>query len=504
MRSELWNRAARWVTARPSRVTLLNYLISILAVVGTSWLLPANTLGDSRGIVPFLVIVACAWYGGLGPGLLSLVVLVLSFHFRTKGFPDCLVFSRQELVMVGVLGVVIGPVGWAGTLRRRSHEVAKRQDRELRDLHRRKDEFLATLAHELRNPMAPLRSGLEVLRLAAERPGARVDTGQIRLMMQRQVDHLVRLIDDLLEVSRINTGKIELRRMQVEIAEVIRDAIEASRPHITAAKHELSVVFPDSPIVVEVDLARLTQVLTNLLNNAAKFTAPGGHIALSASLDQHRVRIVVRDTGIGISPEMLPRVFDMFAQVPSHVERSQGGLGVGLSLARALTEQHGGMIEAFSEGPGKGSEFVVTLPESVVVRPVQNNARDVTVRQSAKELGRRILIVDDNADAALSLAMLLSANGYQCQPVNDALTALNAAPQINPDVFLLDIGMPGMNGYELAQRLRALPQFRNSLLIAVTGWGKEEDRQKSREAGFDYHLVKPVSVSAIHELIDKR
>jgi signal transduction histidine kinase len=495
---------ARWVTARPSRVTLVNYLISTLAVVGTSWLLPADTLGDSRGIVPFLVIVACAWYGGLGPGLLSLVVLVFSFHFQTKGFPDCLVFSRQELVMVGVLGVVIGPVGWAGTLRRRSHAVAKRQDRELRDLHRRKDEFLATLAHELRNPMAPLRSGLEVLRLAAERPGAHIDTGQIRLMMQRQVDHLVRLIDDLLEVSRINTGKIELRRVQVGIAEVIRDAIEASRPHVAAAKHELSVVFPDSPIVIEVDLARLTQVLTNLLNNAAKFTAPGGQIALSASLDQHWVRIVVRDTGIGISAEMLPRVFDMFAQVPSHVERSQGGLGVGLSLARALTELHGGTIEAFSAGPGKGSEFVVTLPESVVVRPLQNNARDVTVRQSAKELGRRILIVDDNADAALSLAMLLSANGYQCQPVNDAQTALNAAPQINPDVFLLDIGMPGMNGYELARRLRALPQFRNSLLIAVTGWGKEEDRQKSREAGFDHHLVKPVSVAAIHELLDKR
>ena len=476
------------------------YASSVLAVLTTCWVLPADALGDSRGIVPFLVIVACAWCAGTGPGLLSLLVLVFSFHYRTRGWPDCLVFSQAELTMMGVLAVVTGSIGWAGTLRRRAHAIAKRREHELRELHRRKDEFLATLAHELRNPMAPLRSGLEVLRLAAERPGTPVDTSEVRRMMQRQVEHLVRLVDDLMEVSRITAGKIELRLVRVGITEVIRDAVEASRPHLTAAKHELSVTLPDNPIVVEVDLARLTQVLTNLLNNAAKFTPPGGRVALSASLDQRKVRIAVRDTGIGISPETLPRIFEMFAQGPGLVGRSHGGLGVGLGLARALTELHKGTIEAFSEGPGKGSEFVVTLPEVALVHLVPDHAPGGLASQ---DLGRRILIVDDNADAALSLAMLLTAGGHHCQQVNDGQAALKVAPQLNPDVFLLDIGMPGMSGYDLARQLRALPQFRSSLLIAVTGWGKEEDRQKSREAGFNHHLVKPVSAAAIYDLLDK-
>lgn len=501
---EWYGRMARWAAASPSRIALLSYFICTAATVLTVAFLPTDALGDSRGIVPFLVIVTIAWHAGMGPGLLSLVLVVFIFHYRTNGFPACLIFTRAQLTMLGVLAVVTGAVGRAGTLRRRSHAVARRREEELRELHRRKDAFLAILAHELRNPMAPLRSGLEVLRLAAERQGAAVNPADVRKMMERQVEHLVRLIDDLLEVSRINTGKIELRRTRIDFGEIIRNAVETSQPNIRAANHELSVTTPEFPILVEVDLARMTQVLMNLLNNAAKFTPPGGRITITASLEKDGVRVSVRDTGIGVAPEMLPRIFEMFMQAPNLLDRGHGGLGVGLGLARALTELHGGRIEAFSEGPGAGSEFVLTLPESVLVRPDRTGPAEGTDSRSLGERGRRILIVDDNVDAAQSLAMLLAASGHQCQPVHDGTTALSVAPQFKPDVFLLDIGMPGMNGYELARRLRALPQFRGSLLIAVTGWGKDEDRRQSSEAGFDHHLTKPVSTSEIQQLLAKR
>jgi signal transduction histidine kinase len=503
MRPVMWyDSIVRWTTKRPWRMALLRYLICGAVVVLTATLLPYDSLGDSRGVAPFLVLVGCAWCAGLGPGLMSLLVLIFTFHYRTNGYPGCLNFTRAQLTMMLVLSVVIGAVGRAGTLRRRAHELTRRRESELQELHRRKDAFLAILAHELRNPMAPLRSGLEILRLSAEHPAAKVDAADVRKMMQRQVDHLVRLIDDLLEVSRINTGKIELRRASVELNQVIRNAVETSQPNITAANHELIVKTPEASLVLDVDPARMAQVIMNLLNNAAKFTPPGGRIELTASVEKG-VRISVRDNGVGISPEMLPRLFELFMQAPDLLNRGHGGLGIGLGLARALVELHGGRIAVSSEGPGKGSEFVVTLPETAMTHPAGAGRLDGTGLHRPLDGGRRILIVDDNVDAAQSLAMLLSTEGHQCQPVNDGETALSVAAHFKPDVFLLDIGMPGMSGYELSRRLRALPQFRSSLVIAVTGWGKDEDRRQSSEAGFDHHLTKPVSTSELRELLKK-
>jgi signal transduction histidine kinase/ActR/RegA family two-component response regulator len=498
-----WNGIAAWALGTRLRRAVVRYAITVVVILAASALLPADTLRDSRVVLPFLVVVACAWFGGVGPGIVALFLVPVCFKYRANGFPACFEFSRKELSTLGALLVVTASVGWAGALRRRSQAIARQQAIELRELHRRKDEFLATLAHELRNPLAPLRSGLDVLRLAHGRAAPGFDVGEIHDMMQRQVDQLVRLIDDLLEVSRINTGRIELRRDRLPIAEVIRDAVETSRPHLAAAHHALSLAVPDSAIVVDADRARLTQVVTNLLNNAAKFTAPGGRITLAAACDRREVRITVRDSGIGISSEMLPRVFDMFAQVSSPLNPASGGLGIGLSLARAITELHGGRIEAFSEGLGKGSEFVVTLPEYTGATPRLNGAASLTPAALQKGRSQRILIVDDNIDGARSLAMLLSSTGHQCHVAGDGESALEAAPEFDPDVFLLDIGMPTMSGYELARRLRAMPQFRHSLLIAVTGWGKEEDREKSRASGFDSHLVKPVSASALGELLTR-
>lgn len=494
-------RIAALATAGRLRWGMLRYLAAAAIILSLSFVLPTGTLRDARIIIPFLAVTACAWYAGVGPGIVSLWLVVVVFKYRAGDFAGTLIFSGKELSTVGALTVVIGSVGWAGRLRRQSQLVASRQALELRALHRRKDEFLATLAHELRNPLAPLRSSLDLLRLARQRPDARMDIDDIHGVMQRQLDQLVRLIDDLLELSRINAGRIELRREAVLVSEVIRAAVETSRPHIETAQHALSVTIPNAPIAVHADRIRLTQVLTNLLNNAAKFTPPGGRITLSACQTGGDVVIVVRDTGIGISPEMLPRVFEMFTQVPGPHPRAQGGLGIGLCLAQSVIELHGGAIQAASGGLGTGSEFVVTLPVCPVPEPERGGAPNLARRSSQKNR-RRILIVDDNADAARSLALLLSADGHECHVVGDGQAALDVASHFDPHVFLIDLGMPAMSGYELAGRLRAIPQFGGALLVAVTGWGQEEDRQKSRAAGFDVHLVKPVSTSALSELLE--
>ncbi len=501
MLTDLWCRASNWATGSHLRLALLRYAGTALIVVGLSFLLPVDTLRDSRIVIPFLVVVACAWYAGAGPGILGLFLVVICFKYRQNGIPACFAFGRRELSTLGPLAVVMASVGWAGKARRHSQAIARNQAIELKDLHRRKDEFLATLAHELRNPLAPLRSGLDALRLIRQQHGPTADVDEIHVMMQRQLDQLVRLIDDLLEVSRINTGRIELHRERVSISDLIRDAVDTSRPHIAAARHELTVNVQEPPVVICADRARLTQVLTNLLNNAAKFTPPGGDIALSASSDGERVTIAVRDTGIGLSKDMLPRVFDMFTQIANPLTRPHGGLGIGLSLARTIVEMHGGTITAFSEGPGKGSAFVLTVPLVAAEQQEQMHSADSAPPPAPRSSSRRVLIVDDNIDAAQSLGMLLSAGGHECHLASGGEEALEVAGRLDPEIFLLDVGMPGMNGYELARRLRAIPQFRLALLVAVTGWGKEEDRQKSLAAGFDEHLVKPVSASALGELL---
>ncbi|MGH7561365.1 MAG: hybrid sensor histidine kinase/response regulator [Gemmatimonadales bacterium] len=365
----------------------------------------------------------------------------------------------------------------------------------LREADQRKDEFLATLAHELRNPLAPLRYSLEILRMDGGGPAAR----RVHDMMERQINHMDRLVDDLLDVSRITRGKIELRRGRVDLAAIVRAALETSQPIIELSHHELSVKMPAETLYLEADPVRLAQVLANLLNNAAKYTDEGGRIWLQAEAGNGEVMISVRDDGIGITPEMLPRVFDLFTQVDQTLGRSRGGLGIGLTLARQLVEMHGGRIEARSPGEGRGSEFLVTLPLAAEQSPRATASADVGLEPGQRR--RRVLIVDDNQDSADALGTLLQASGMEVHIAYDGPSALSVFDECEPSIVLLDLGLPGMDGYVVASRMRERPGGKEARLIAVTGWGHPEARRRSREVGFDHHLVKPVKLETLRAVL---
>ena len=366
---------------------------------------------------------------------------------------------------------------------------------EQREADRRKDEFLATLAHELRNPLAPLRNGLHVMKIAKDNEAA---VEQARGMMERQLGHMVRLIDDLMDLSRISRGMVELRRGRVDLLKIVRQALETSRPLIESSGHELTLDVPPEPVYVDADQTRLAQVLSNLLNNAAKYTERGGWVRLGVERQDGDAVVSVRDNGMGIPADMLPRVFDMFTQVDRSLERSQGGLGIGLSLVRRLVEMHGGSVEARSDGHGLGSEFIVRIP---VVPPAQQSEEPQNGDSVHSPTCCRILVADDNLDAASSLAMLLGFLGNEVRTVNDGLEAVEAAAEFRPDVALLDIGMPKLNGYDTCRRIREQPWGQNMVLIALTGWGQEEDKRQSQQAGFDHHIVKPVDPAALEKLL---
>jgi PAS domain S-box-containing protein len=370
----------------------------------------------------------------------------------------------------------------------------KRAEKALREADRRKDEFLAMLAHELRNPLAPIRNALHILNLTTRNDATLVRVGE---MMERQVNHMVRLVDDLMEVSRITRGKIELKREPVEVAAFIRSAVEASRPLIEAAGHQLEIEIPPETLTLDGDSVRLTQVVANLLNNAARYTPEGGRIWLKVRREGGAIAISVRDTGAGIPAEMLPQVFELFTQV-NRSARTQGGLGIGLTLVKSLVEMHGGSVEAHSDGLGKGAEFIVRL---ALVEGKRTEQKPRLAEARAVLAPRRVLVVDDNRDAADSLAMLLRLLGAEVQIVYSGAEALAVLDEFCPNVVLLDIGMPGMDGHEVARRIRRLPEYRNVLLIAMTGWGQDEDRRRSTEAGFDYHLIKPADVGALETLL---
>jgi signal transduction histidine kinase/CheY-like chemotaxis protein len=349
----------------------------------------------------------------------------------------------------------------------------------------RKDEFIATLAHELRNPLAPIRTGVDLL---LSTPHSET-TSNTLTMMQRQLGHMVRLIDDLLDVSRITQGKLELKRRRVTIDEVVNAAIELSRPAVQDRRHALHVSLPKERLWLDADLTRLAQAISNLLNNASKYTAPGGNIDLGVERDGGDVVIRVRDNGIGIPEEHLDDVFEMFSQVSRTLERSQGGLGIGLALVRQLVQMHEGTVRAESNGAGTGSTFVIRL-----ALPEQSMATE-TAPQISTTLPQRsahILVVDDNQDAAEMLSMLLELSGHHARTVNDGAAALAAARASVPEAIILDIGMPGMNGYDVARTLREDERFAKTALIALTGWGSREDKDKAKNAGFDFHLTKPV------------
>jgi PAS domain S-box-containing protein len=373
----------------------------------------------------------------------------------------------------------------------------KRVDKALDEANQRKDQFIALLAHELRNPLAPLRNGLQVLRLAGTDTSA---IAQARDMMDRQLGHMVRLIDDLLDISRVSQNKMELRRSRVLLKDVISSAVETARPAIEEAGHEFTISLPPEPIYLDADLTRLAQVFSNLLNNSAKYTERGGRILLAAERQGSEVIVSVRDTGLGIPANDLPRIFDMFSQVDRSVERSTGGLGIGLALVKGLVEMHGGKVTAMSAGEGKGSTFTVKLPAFERTAAPLAPVRSESEPHYAGPL-RRILVVDDNRDSANSMAMMLKLMGNEVRTAHDGIEAIETAQEFRPKAILMDLGMPRLNGYEATRRIREQPWGRGMLIIALTGWGQEADRSQSQEAGCDGHLVKPVNLSDLESLL---
>ena len=379
----------------------------------------------------------------------------------------------------------------------RSHlqDIARARD-ELTEAARRKDQFLAMLGHELRNPLAPVRNALHLLMSDARLPP---DDQDLCVMMKRQVDHMVRLVDDLIDISRISRGTIMLRRERLDLATVLRNAIEQSRPLIDAGGHRLELAWPERALDGEADPVRLAQVLANLLNNAAKYAQPGGRIIVGVTHEDGAARVSVRDEGIGIEPEMLPHVFELFTQGRRDAHRAHDGQGLGLTRVRNKVGKHRGSVEARSDGRGMGSEFIVTLPLAAD-SPARIEPRAVAASRSAS--AARVLVVDDNVDAAQSMGMVLELLGIEHRVAFDGVTALDAVGEFAPDVVLLDIGMPGMDGYEVARRLRQAHGQSGMRLIALTGWSQPQDRERTRAAGFDHHLSKPVDIGALQALLD--
>jgi two-component system, chemotaxis family, CheB/CheR fusion protein len=380
--------------------------------------------------------------------------------------------------------------------RKLAEQRLRQSEEALRLADRRKDEFLALLAHELRNPLAPIRYALA----ANKKPGRTPEQcRRAEEIIERQVTHMSRLLDDLLDISRITRGALGLKKTRAELTSVIGAAIETARPILDEKQHTLLLDLPSQPVQLEADVVRLAQIFSNLLINAAKYTDPGGRIQLRAVQQDTEVIVSVSDNGIGIAAEMLPQVFNMFFQSHSALGRAEGGLGVGLSLVRGLLALHGGSVEARSEGPGRGSEFIVRLPLGAVTQP--GGDVGAGVEPLSADAGLKILVVDDNRDAADSCAMLLEASGHHVQTAYTGRKALELALAFRPHAMLLDIGLPDVDGYKLAAQVRATPWGRSTVLVAVTGWGQEEDRQRAAAAGFDQHLVKPISAETVEMLL---
>jgi PAS domain S-box-containing protein len=385
-------------------------------------------------------------------------------------------------------GAYLGHVGTSADI-----TLRKEAEQSLREADLRKNEFLATLTHELRNPLAPIRNAVQIL----NHPNVSQDEATLaRQMIDRQSLALVRLVDDLMDVSRIAHGKLQLRREPVSLVSIIEQAVEAVRPFCDQASLQLQVKMPSRQVMVQADPLRLTQVFANVLNNACKYTEPGGHIWLVATQQGSSAQVTVRDDGIGVSPEQLPRIFEMFVQDAPALSRSKGGLGIGLALARSLVQAHGGTIEARSEGPGRGAEFIVVVPvfNATAKRNDHIAQPDHTLTPSA---ANRVLVVEDNPDGATSLAALLRLKGFDVTVVNDGVAALTAAADGQPDIVLLDLGLPQMNGFDVCRTLRARPEGAQATIVAISGWGQESDRRDSALAGFDAHLIKPVEIEAL-------
>ena len=380
----------------------------------------------------------------------------------------------------------------------RAHRALQQSENELKAANRRKDEFLAMLAHELRNPLAPIATAAELIKLAGLDEGRVQKTSEV---ITRQVSHMTELVDDLLDVSRVTRGLVTLQEEILAIRSVLTDAVEQVRPLIESKHQHFTLQVPDEQVCVRADRTRLIQVFSNILNNAAKYTMPNGHVALRVEAGAEFVEVTVEDDGIGIAPALLPYIFDLFTQAERSPDRSQGGLGLGLALVRSLLDLQGGEVSAHSEGMGKGSRFMVRLPRETPTAQPTDYGEERTVRSIAAKA--RVLVVDDNRDAAEMLKLMLEAVGHEAFTAHYARDALEAAQRLLPEILILDIGLPDMDGYELSRRLRELPQTAHALLIAVTGYGQPQDKELARQAGFDHHLVKPIRSSDVLDLIQK-
>jgi PAS domain S-box-containing protein len=375
-------------------------------------------------------------------------------------------------------------------------EQLRQSEERLKEQDRRKDEFLALLAHELRNPLAPLRNGLQMLRLTNGQGDA---AARAQAIMERQLVHMVRLIDDLMDISRISQNKLHLQIASVALSEIIECAVETARPLIDAAKHTFTVTLPNEPIALNGDLTRLAQVFSNLLTNSAKYTPAGGRIALEATVEGATLVITVRDSGIGIPTDYLPRIFDMFSQADRMDERASGGLGIGLALVKALVEMHDGKVEAWSDGPGTGSAFTVRLP--LPESAIRNHEATGNVRAHWPLSKWRILVVDDNPDGAASLGLMLELLGNEIHLAHDGVEAVATAEKVRPDLILMDVGMPRLDGLEATAQIRRQPWAKATAIVALTGWGQDSDRERSREAGCNGHLVKPATLTDLERVL---
>ncbi len=497
-------------TARDAEVTLrLLAQAGVHGVVGRDWRHVEALLNEGVGAL-MLTEATLADPGVHGllrllqsqPPWSNLPVLMLcrrglqSPALREAGLTNLTVLDRPTSTgaMISAVKTALRGRRWQYQIRDQIDSL-QRADRSLRQADQRKDEFLATLAHELRNPLAPIRNGLALL------AGAPQDEAQLKVlteMMQRQTHQLQRLIDDLLEVSRITTGKLVLQRERLDLRRVVEMALESCAPLIARGGHRLDVNLPEDAVWVDGDPTRLAQSLSNLLNNAAKYTPDGGDVAVTLARSGERAVLSVRDSGVGLPPDMIDRVFDMFAQVSRSLERAQGGLGIGLALVKSLVGLHGGRVSAASAGPGQGCTFTIELPLAADVAATVSSPAEVAPPATRPA---RILVVDDNDDAATSLAMLLSLSGHEVLVENGGLAGLKTADSFLPQAIFCDVGMPGMSGHEFAMRLRQDPRFADTLLVALTGWGSEDDKKRSRDAGFDEHLTKPASVDAVDALL---
>ena len=481
----------------------LRYGAAVLAVILALVLTRLPAVGQFLGVLFFFAVFFSTWYGGLGPGLLATglpVTAIFAALAAGRKLPSPEQATGVAVFLAG--GVLITTLVEALHAARRKAEQsmaeAQQHQQRLAEADRLKDEFLAMLAHELRNPLAAIGGALQLLRRQGW-PAPDDERSWSLEVLERQSAHLARLIDDLLDVSRVSRGKIRLRRERLDARLVLERAAEAVRVPAAERRHELRLALPDEPLWVEADPTRLEQVLVNLLGNAVKYTEPGGRIDLSGERDGADWVFRVRDTGAGIDPAVLPHIFEPFTQADKTLDRSQGGLGIGLTLVHRLVALHGGRVSAASDGLGQGSEFVVRLPASApplgaVPRPLSLSAPLIPLRPL------RALVVDDSADTAKSLARLLRLSGHEAYVAHDAPSALVLARGERPEVFLIDIGLPGMTGYELAEHLRR-EGFASATLIAISGYGQEQDIQRSRDAGINHHLVKPIDFDSLLALL---